>query len=132
MFGDVASNLGQASRVRDIEVLDRRAMNHKRDKFGPSNLLIVRIHWVQPTLGMPHVNVVAGHLHKTTAKAHRSDDLKRFWDKLSDSRAGGARVLGLDLDMSMFGLSPEMLNRGVGATLMAHHMVLDQPDKDPF
>ena len=62
------------------------------------------------------------------AKQLFSSKLLNFWDKLADLCAGGGRLIGMDANLSMFGVVPEMERRGVQVTLLVHHMEWTNPD----
>ena len=52
--------------------------------------------------------------------------MRLFWDKLAEFCAGGARLIGADMNMCMFGVIPELLKRKCGVTLISHHYERDQ------
>ena len=70
--------------------------------------------------------VIVGHLHNELAKKQSAIEMTQFWDKLADFCAGGGaggdgaggapalagggagRILGMDANMAMFNVLPEM------------------------
>ncbi|MCP4244986.1 MAG: hypothetical protein GY772_30975, partial [bacterium] len=91
------------------------------DKHGQySRLLQVEVIWHAPFCGPDKIDVAVGHLHNETAKKD-NNERRRFFDAVAECCAGGARILGMDLNMALFGLVPEMAKRHVGVTLISHH-----------
>ena len=73
-----------------------------------------------PVFGKSEILMVVGHLHNELANIPNSPKCNEFWNKLADFCAGGGRVIGMDANMSMFGVIPEMARRGVDLTLLSY------------
>ncbi|MCP4240310.1 MAG: hypothetical protein GY772_07075, partial [bacterium] len=85
-----------------------------------SRLLWVEVGWRMPMQGESTAQVVVGHLHNSEAK-RECEARNSYFDRLAQFCAGGARLLGMDLNMALFGLVEELGRRGVGCTLVSHH-----------
>ena len=70
--------------------------------------------------------VVVGHLHREAAKKN-CDTRKRFFDELARLCVGGARLFGADANMAVFGILPEMAQRGVEMHLCCIHAEYSPP-----
>ena len=122
--------VGRCSRVQSFRILDKLAIPF-HGKY--SKLMLVEVTWRAPINEATTVKVIVGHLHNELAKKTKAEKLRRFWDKLADLCAGGGggegRLIGMDANMAMFGVLPEMAERGVGLTLLCHHMELADPER---
>ena len=85
-----------------------------------SRLLTALVRWRHPVDGRDSVMVTVGHIHNDTAKT-KGVARTRFFDELAECCAGGTRLVGLDANMALFAVVPELFDRGVDATLIAHH-----------
>ena len=111
--------VGRLSRVKEIKTVDTWA---NRYAGGTSRLMMAKVIWRLPIAGEDSQLVIVGHLHNELAKVPKSPHLKDFWDRLAHLCVGGGRVIGMDANMAVFGVMPELAKRGVGLTLLAHHM----------
>ncbi|MCP4240518.1 MAG: hypothetical protein GY772_08135, partial [bacterium] len=110
--------IGRASRVKRLTTRGRFAVEGKNRSV--SRLLWVEVGWRMPMQGESTAQVVVGHLHNSEAK-RECDARNRYFERLAQFCAGGARLLGMDLNMAIFGLVEELGRRGVGCTLVSHH-----------
>ena len=112
-----------------MQVLDKFVVERK-GKY--SKLMLVRFTWRVPINGATTTRVIVGHLHNELAKKTKAVEMVQFWNKLAHLCAGGGRgegrLIGMDANMAMFGVIPEMAKRGVGLTLLCHHMELADPE----
>ena len=85
-----------------------------------SPLIVARITFRKPMSTGREIVVCVGHLHRRIAKT-QCPERKNFWDQLAVLCVGGARIVGLDANMALFGAKPEISERGVDMHLCAVH-----------
>ena len=125
--------VGRCSRVESLQVLDKFVVERKGKC---SKLMLVQVTWRVPMGGATTTNVIVGHLHNELAKTTKAEEMNKFWNRLAHLCAGGGggegRLIGMDANMAMFGVIPEMAKRGVGLTLLCHHYELADPENTKF
>ncbi|MCP4240796.1 MAG: hypothetical protein GY772_09580, partial [bacterium] len=97
--------MGRASRVKSMRTVQNWRIEDKQGQY--SRLLQIEVTWHAPMCGLDKINVAVGHLHNETAKKD-NNERRRFFDNVAACCAGGTRILGLDLNMALFGLVPEL------------------------
>ncbi|MCP4244034.1 MAG: hypothetical protein GY772_26075, partial [bacterium] len=110
--------MARAARVKSMRTVKKWRTEDRAGQY--SRLLQVEVIWHAPISGQDRIEVAVGHLHNETAKKD-NNERRRFFDAVAECCAGGARILGMDLNMALFGLVPEMAKRHVGVTLISHH-----------
>ncbi|MCP4245075.1 MAG: hypothetical protein GY772_31430, partial [bacterium] len=91
--------IGRASRVRRLTTRGRFAVEGKNRSV--SRLLWVEVAWRMPMQGDSTTQVVVGHLHNSEAK-RECEARTSYFNRLAGFCAGGARLLGMDLNMAIF------------------------------
>ncbi|MCP4241710.1 MAG: hypothetical protein GY772_14215 [bacterium] len=96
----------------------------------PSRLLAVRVCWKQRMAGQETHDLCVGHLHNKTARKD-NNNRQQFFDALAMYCASGTRIVGLDANMATWGVTQQLADRGVEATLVACHWELS-PENEPL
>ena len=108
---------GLAHRAQKLAMYD---LYEKHLQGGWSRVLLVQVKWHQPVFDRMEAFVAVFHLHNNHAKKD-GEPRKGLYDCLAECCAGGCRILAGDMTMALWGLIPELSDRGVEVRLIAHH-----------
>ena len=125
-----------------VEVLQDCSFFPSHGERWPSPIMAAKATFHMERCGFKEFTVVNTHLHRQPAKGGDAEGRKsapagtkqarrKYFDHLAKAVAlSKARILVGDLNMSLFAVTAELSKRGVLATLLCHHVELND-DLDP-
>ena len=142
----VGSGLGVFAKdtvASSVEVLEDCSFFPRDGEKWPSPIMAAKATFHMERCGFKEFAVVNTHMHRMPAKGGESTsrrsapagtryERKKYFNQLAYAIATSrARILVGDLNMSLFSVSAELSKRGVLATLLCHHVELND-DMDPL